>query len=96
LSTFALTLLRIRVLPWRHRARNGEDGDYPYPANYSKGLPHNDFGEVDTDADRLTVGGELDKVASNIAIGILRDVVRVGHEAAAFGLTRFDGTRMTV
>jgi len=73
------------------------------------------------DAGRLTVGGELDKVASNIAlgrnlagvhwrtdyseslrlgeavgIGVLRDQVRVGHEAASFGLTRFDGTRITI
>ncbi|SDD09891.1 vanadium-dependent haloperoxidase [Actinokineospora iranica] len=73
------------------------------------------------DADKLTVGGELDKVAANIAsartmagvhwrtdysaavrlgeavaIGVLRDQVRVGHEDASFGLTRFDGTRMTI
>lgn len=73
------------------------------------------------DADRLTVGGELDKVAANIAIGrnmagvhwrtdyteavrlgeavaigVLRDQVRVGHESASFGLTRFDGNRMTI
>jgi hypothetical protein len=73
------------------------------------------------DADRLTVGGELNKVAANIAtgrniagvhwrtdyseavrlgeavaIGILRDQVRVGHEDASFGLTRFDGRRMTI
>jgi hypothetical protein len=73
------------------------------------------------DADRLTVGGELDKVAANIAIGrnmagvhwrtdysesirlgeavaigVLRDQVRVGHEDASFGLTRFDGNRMTI
>jgi hypothetical protein len=73
------------------------------------------------DADRLTVGGELDKVAANISIGrnisgvhwrtdyaesvrlgeavgigVLRDQVRVGHEAATFGLTKFDGTRMTI
>ena len=73
------------------------------------------------DADRLTVGGELDKVAANIAIGrnmagvhwrtdyseavklgeavaigVLRDQVRVGHEDASFGLTRFDGRRMTI
>jgi membrane-associated phospholipid phosphatase len=73
------------------------------------------------DADRLTVGGELDKVAANIAtgrnmagvhwrtdyneavrlgeavaIGVLRDQVRIGHEAASFGLTRFDGSRMTI
>jgi hypothetical protein len=73
------------------------------------------------DTDRLTVGGELDKVAANIAIGrnmagvhwrtdyseavrlgeavaigVLRDQVRVGHEAASFGLTRFDGSRMTI
>lgn len=73
------------------------------------------------DATRLTVGGELDKVAANIAIarnmagvhwrtdyseairlgeavaiGVLRDQVRVGHEDASFGLTRFDGRRMTI
>ncbi|WP_020668721.1 vanadium-dependent haloperoxidase [Amycolatopsis nigrescens] len=73
------------------------------------------------DADRLTVGGELDKVAANIAtgrnmagvhwrtdyteavrlgeavaIGVLRDQVRLTKEAASFGLTRFDGTRMTI
>lgn len=73
------------------------------------------------DADRLTVGGELDKVAANIAIGrnmagvhwrtdyseairlgeavaigVLRDQVRAGHESASFGLTRFDGRRMTI
>jgi hypothetical protein len=29
---------------------NGEEEDYPYVANFSKGLPHNDLGEVDTDA----------------------------------------------
>jgi hypothetical protein len=73
------------------------------------------------DAGRLTVGGELDKIAANIAIGrnlagvhwrtdfsasvrlgeavaigVLRDVVQIGHEAATFGLTRFDGTRMAI
>ena len=73
------------------------------------------------DANQLTVGGELDKVASNIAsgrnmagvhwrtdyteavrlgeavaIGILRDQIRVGHEEASFGLTRFDGSRITI
>jgi membrane-associated phospholipid phosphatase len=73
------------------------------------------------DADQLTLGGELDKVAANIAIGrnmagvhwrtdyseairlgeavaigVLRDQIRVGHEAASFGLTRFDGNRMTI
>jgi len=26
---------------------NGEESDYPYVANYSKGLPHDDLGEVD-------------------------------------------------
>jgi hypothetical protein len=69
----------------------------------------------------LTVGGELDKVAANIAtgrnmggvhwrtdfteavrlgeavgIGILRDHVRVNHEDASFGLTLFDGRRVTI
>jgi hypothetical protein len=32
---------------------NGEEIDYPFIANYSKGLPHNDFGEVDPLAYRL-------------------------------------------
>jgi hypothetical protein len=31
---------------------NGEEADYPYLANYSKGLPHNALGEVDSDAYR--------------------------------------------
>jgi hypothetical protein len=69
----------------------------------------------------LTVGGELDKVAANIAtgrnmagvhwrsdftesvrlgeavgIGVLRDHVRANHEDASFGLTRFDGRRVTI
>ena len=38
-----------RVL-WPDHVNNGEEGDYPYLANYSKGLPHNDVGEVDTAA----------------------------------------------
>ncbi|MCC8244532.1 phosphatase PAP2 family protein [Saccharothrix luteola] len=66
-------------------------------------------------------GGELDKVAANIAtarnmagvhwrtdftesvllgeavgIGIPREHVRVNHEDASFGLTRFDGLRLTI
>ncbi|MEU4764319.1 vanadium-dependent haloperoxidase [Actinosynnema sp. NPDC023794] len=74
-----------------------------------------------TGGEPLTVGGELDKVAANIAtarnmagvhwrtdftesvllgeavgIGILRDHVRVDHEDASFGLTRFDGRRLTI
>lgn len=73
------------------------------------------------DAGQLTVGGELDKVAANIAIGrsiagvhwrtdywesmklgeaigigVLRDVVHVGHERASFTLKRFDGTGITI
>jgi hypothetical protein len=32
---------------------NGEEADYPYLANYSKGLPHDVVGEVDRDAYRL-------------------------------------------
>lgn len=88
-------------------------------------VPNTDGTELEPytgpDADRLTVGGELDKVAANIAIGrnmagvhwrtdyseairlgeavaigVLRDQVRVGHESASFGLTRFDGRRMSI
>src|SRR6266496_4568643 len=40
-------------VPWPDQINNGEEGDYPYLANYSKGLPHNDFGEVDADAYNL-------------------------------------------
>src|SRR5512139_1446835 len=29
---------------------NGEEADYPYVANFSKGLPHDDLGEVDPNA----------------------------------------------
>ncbi len=32
---------------------NGEELDYPYVANFSKGLPHDDLGEVDPGAYRL-------------------------------------------
>ncbi|ROP37531.1 vanadium-dependent haloperoxidase [Saccharothrix texasensis] len=74
-----------------------------------------------TGGDALTVGGELDKAAANIAtarnmggvhwrsdfteavllgeavgIGVLRDHVRVNHEDASFGLTRFDGRRVRI
>lgn len=39
--------------PVPSQVSNGEEVDYPFIANYSKGLPHNDFGEVDTRAYRL-------------------------------------------
>ncbi|PXY22619.1 vanadium-dependent haloperoxidase [Prauserella muralis] len=73
------------------------------------------------DARALTVGGELDKVAANIAIGrnlagvhwrtdytasvrlgeavaigVLRDQLRLSHEDASLTFTRFDGTAMTL
>jgi hypothetical protein len=73
------------------------------------------------DKDRLTVGGELNKLAANIgngrnmggvhyrtdykeaftlgetiAIGILRDQKPTTNEDAAFSITRFDGTTITV
>jgi hypothetical protein len=35
----------VRQLPIQ--ASNGEESDYPFVANYSKGLPHNRFGEVE-------------------------------------------------
>lgn len=37
-------------LPIPAHPANGEEKDYPYLANYSKGLPHNDLGEVDPTA----------------------------------------------
>ncbi len=35
-----------RKLPLPLHPDNGEESDYPYLANFSKGLPHNDLGEV--------------------------------------------------
>ncbi|MFC3995599.1 vanadium-dependent haloperoxidase [Nocardiopsis sediminis] len=75
-----------------------------------------------SDAGRLTVGGELNKLAANIAagrcmsgvharpgtyqhgirvgeqvaIGILRDQKPTTHEKGTFGLTTFDGERITI
>lgn len=34
---------------------------------------------------------EAVRLGEAVAIGVLRDQVRVGHESASFGLTRFDG-----
>ncbi|MGC9669570.1 vanadium-dependent haloperoxidase [Planosporangium sp. 12N6] len=76
---------------------------------------------VGPDAEQLTVGGELNKLAANIAtgrnmggvhwrtdftaavrlgeevaIGILRELVRTTHEEASFSFGRFDGTTMTI
>ncbi len=36
--------------PHPEQRNNDEENDYPYVANYSKGLPHNDLGEVDPGA----------------------------------------------
>jgi hypothetical protein len=50
--------LRVRLAdaefacPVPDHLNNGEEIDYPYLANYSKGLPHNEFGEVDPKAYR--------------------------------------------
>jgi membrane-associated phospholipid phosphatase len=57
---------RTRARDWRIQAaeqeferpvpahvNNGEETDYPFVGNYSKGLPHNEFGEVDPVAYRL-------------------------------------------
>lgn len=48
---------------------NGEEADYPYLANYSKGLPHDALGEVDRDAYRLMLralcsgdGADFDRI----------------------------------
>ena len=50
-------------LPLPKHPDNGEEKDYPYLANFSKGLPHNNFGEVDPDAyksllDALSIGND--------------------------------------
>ncbi|MFI9006188.1 hypothetical protein ACIGNX_03005 [Actinosynnema sp. NPDC053489] len=36
--------------PWPEHVGNGEEGDYPYVANYGKGLPHDEVGEVRPEA----------------------------------------------
>jgi membrane-associated phospholipid phosphatase len=38
--------------PFPTQQANGEERDYPYVANFSKGLPHDTFGEVDPQAYR--------------------------------------------
>jgi hypothetical protein len=35
-------------------------------------------------------------LGESVGIGVLRDHVRVNHEDASFGLTRFDGRRVTI
>jgi hypothetical protein len=44
------TALDERNLPLPGHPDNGEERDYPYVANYSKGLFHNGLGEVDSEA----------------------------------------------
>lgn len=52
-----------KKLPLPRHPDNGEEKDYPYLANFSKGLPHNDFGEADPEAyqamlDALSAGDD--------------------------------------
>ncbi|MFD1150704.1 hypothetical protein [Saccharothrix hoggarensis] len=117
---------------WPEHVNNGEEGDYPYVANYGKGLPHDEVGEVRPEAyrrpgPRAPVGsaglrhdrprgaglgggqahareargvpaaaGVPGGLGEAVGIGVPRDHVRVCHEDASFGLTRFDGRRVTI
>jgi membrane-associated phospholipid phosphatase len=45
-----------RNLPLPAHPDNGEEQDYPYLANYSKGLPHNGLGEVEPAAYQALLG----------------------------------------
>jgi hypothetical protein len=46
---------RAYALPMPEHPTNGEEASYPYVANYSKGLPHDELGEVDPAAYRALV-----------------------------------------
>ena len=48
--------LHQRNLPFPAHPDNGEEQDYPYLANYSKGLPHNGLGEVEPTAYQALLG----------------------------------------
>lgn len=49
-----------RNLPLPAHPDNGEEKDYPYLANYSKGLPHNGLGEVEPAAYQALLGALSD------------------------------------
>ncbi|MEA2624966.1 MAG: hypothetical protein QOD06_1011, partial [Candidatus Binatota bacterium] len=55
-AAYAMRVACARIAYDRGRTahpNNGEERDYPYVANYCKGLPHDQLGEVDPDAYRL-------------------------------------------
>jgi membrane-associated phospholipid phosphatase len=59
--------------PVPQHVNNGEETDYPYLGNHSKGLPHNEFGEVDQDAYRVLL-----RAAATGAAGDFERVPRGG------------------
>lgn len=77
---------------------NGEEKDYPYLANFSKGLPHNDYGEVDSEAyqallDALSDGG--DASFENIPLGGVRPL-RNPQAGLAFDLVGPDSHHLRI
>ena len=62
-------------LPQPPLSDNGEESDYPYVANYSKGLPHNGLGEVDRAAYRSlldALSADEDAAFERIPLGGVR------------------------
>ncbi|MFD7659135.1 vanadium-dependent haloperoxidase [Actinosynnema sp. NPDC059797] len=56
-------------LDWPEQVNNGEEGEYPYLANYGKGLPHDEVGEVLPDA--------YDALSRALATGRSEDFERI-------------------
>jgi hypothetical protein len=77
---------------------NNEEQDYPYIANFSKGLPHNDLGEVDASAyqsmlNALSSGRKAD--FENIPLGGARPL-RNPQSGLAFDLEGPDSHHMAI
>lgn len=85
-------------LPLPNHPDNGEEKDYPYLANFSKGLPHNDYGEVDTEdyqslLDALSNGD--DASFENIPLGGVRPL-RNPQAGLAFDLEGPDSHHLKI
>lgn len=85
-------------LPLPNHPDNGEEKDYPYLANFSKGLPHNDFGEVDPEAyqamlDALSMGD--DEAFERIPLGGVRPL-RNPQAGLAFDLEGPDSHHLKI
>ncbi len=90
--------LRQRDLPLPLHPNNGEEKDYPYLANYSKGLPPNSLGEVDPAAyktllEALSAGG--DTAFERIPLGGVRPL-RNPQAGIAFDLEGPDSHHLAI